>query len=376
MAGIYIHIPFCKKACHYCNFHFSTSLKLKNQLLACMLKEIELQKNYLSEIVETIYFGGGTPSILDSSEIDSILQIIFKTFKTSSNLEITLEANPDDISASKLNEWKLIGVNRFSLGVQSFLDKDLLWMNRNHNAKQSIQSIQQIQKAGFLNFTIDLIYGTPHLSNDEWKTNIQISVENNIPHISAYALTVEPNTALDFFIKKKKINAINAEKQATQFEILMDALNQQHYEHYEISNFAKPGFRSKHNSSYWKSQSYLGIGPSAHSYNFKSRQWNIANNALYIKSIEQNIVPFEIENLTTIQKINEYLMISLRTIEGCSLQFIENKFGENFLSEIKMKTVDLTKNQLIEIKDNHIVLTTKGKLLADKISVDLFFEEN
>lgn len=376
MAGIYIHIPFCKKACHYCNFHFSTSLKLKNQLLACMLKEIELQKNYLSEIVETIYFGGGTPSILDSSEIDSILQIIFKTFKTSSNLEITLEANPDDISASKLNEWKLIGVNRFSLGVQSFLDKDLLWMNRNHNAKQSIQSIQQIQKAGFLNFTIDLIYGTPHLSNDEWKTNIQISVENNIPHISAYALTVEPNTALDFFIKKKKINAINAEKQATQFEILMDALNQQHYEHYEISNFAKPGFRSKHNSSYWKSQSYLGIGPSAHSYNFKSRQWNIANNALYIKSIDQNIVPFEIENLTTIQKINEYLMISLRTIEGCSLQFIENKFGENFLSEIKMKTVELSKNQLIEIRDNHIVLTTKGKLLADKISVDLFFEEN
>lgn len=376
MAGIYIHIPFCKKACHYCNFHFSTSLKLKNQLLACILKEIELQRNYLSEIVETIYFGGGTPSILESSEIDSILQIIFKTFKTSSNLEITLEANPDDISASKLNEWKLIGVNRFSLGVQSFLDKDLLWMNRNHNAKQSIQSIQQIQKAGFLNFTIDLIYGTPHLSNDEWKTNIQIAVENNIPHISAYALTVEPNTALDFFIKKKKINAINAEKQATQFEILMDALNQQHYEHYEISNFAKPGFRSKHNSSYWKSQSYLGIGPSAHSYNFKSRQWNIANNALYIKSIEQNIVPFEIENLTTIQKINEYLMISLRTIEGCSLQFIENKFGENFLSEIKMKTVELSKNQLIEIRDNHIVLTTKGKLLADKISVDLFFEEN
>lgn len=376
MAGIYIHIPFCKKACHYCNFHFSTSLKLKNQLLACMLKEIELQRNYLSEIVETIYFGGGTPSILDSSEIDSILQIIFKTFKTSSNLEITLEANPDDISASKLNEWKLIGINRFSLGVQSFLDKDLLWMNRNHNAKQSIQSIQQIQKAGFLNFTIDLIYGTPHLSNDEWKTNIQIAVENNIPHISAYALTVEPNTALDSFIKKKKINAINAEKQATQFELLMDALNQQHYEHYEISNFAKPGFRSKHNSSYWKSQSYLGIGPSAHSYNFKSRQWNIANNALYIKSIEQNIVPFEIENLTTIQKINEYLMISLRTIEGCSLQFIENKFGENFLSEIKMKTVELSKNQLIEIRDNHIVLTTKGKLLADKISVDLFFEEN
>lgn len=376
MAGIYIHIPFCKKACHYCNFHFSTSLKLKNQLLACMLKEIELQRNYLSEIVETIYFGGGTPSILDSNEIDSILQIIFKTFKTSSNLEITLEANPDDISASKLNEWKLIGVNRFSLGVQSFLDKDLLWMNRNHNAKQSIQSIQQIQKAGFLNFTIDLIYGTPHLSNDEWKTNIQIAVENNIPHISAYALTVEPNTALDSFIKKKKINAINAEKQATQFELLMDALSQQQYEHYEISNFAKPGFRSKHNSSYWKSQSYLGIGPSAHSYNFKSRQWNIANNALYIKSIEQNIVPFEIENLTTIQKINEYLMISLRTIEGCSLQFIENKFGENFLSEIKMKTVELSKNQLIEIRDNHIVLTTKGKLLADKISVDLFFEEN
>ena len=377
MAGIYIHIPFCRKKCHYCNFHFTTSLYYKDDLVKALANEISLQKDYLqNEKVETIYFGGGTPSILESSEIDSILQIIFKTFKTSSNLEITLEANPDDISASKLNEWKLIGVNRFSLGVQSFLDKDLLWMNGNHNAKQSIQSIQQIQKAGFLNFTIDLIYGTPHLSNDEWKTNIQIAVENNIPHISAYALTVEPNTALDSFIKKKKINAINAEKQATQFELLMDALSQQQYEHYEISNFAKPGFRSKHNSSYWKSQSYLGIGPSAHSYNFKSRQWNIANNALYIKSIEQNIVPFEIENLTTIQKINEYLMISLRTIEGCSLQFIENKFGENFLSEIKMKTVELSKNQLIEIRDNHIVLTTKGKLLADKISVDLFFEEN
>lgn len=376
MAGIYIHIPFCKKACHYCNFHFSTSLTLKEQLIHCLIKELELQKNYLIDPIETIYFGGGTPSLLTISEIEAILKAIYSNFKIEDNVEITLEANPDDISEIKLNEYKLKGITRFSLGVQSFIDRDLLWMNRTHNATQSIHSIELIKKAGFNNFSIDLIYGSSELTNEEWISNIQLTLKNNIPHISAYALTVEPKTALESFINKNKSKPIHLEKQAEQFEILMELLKEEGFEHYEISNFAKPGFRSKHNSSYWKRKQYLGIGPAAHSYNKKSRQWNIANNALYIKSLEKNIIPFEQEILTTTQQINEYIMISLRTMEGCSLQYINEEFGEIFFLQMNENAKKYIQQHLIEKHNDLLILTAKGKLLADKISSDLFFEEN
>ena len=276
----------------------------------------------------------------------------------------------------KLNEYKLKGITRFSLGVQSFIDRDLLWMNRTHNATQSIHSIELIKKAGFNNFSIDLIYGSPELTNEEWISNIQLTLKNNIPHISAYALTVEPKTALESFINKNKSKPIHLEKQAEQFEILMERLKEEGFEHYEISNFAKPGFRSKHNSSYWKRKQYLGIGPSAHSYNKKSRQWNIANNALYIKSLEKNIIPFEQEILTTTQQINEYIMISLRTMEGCSLQYINEEFGEIFFLQMNENAKKYIQQHLIEKHNDLLILTAKGKLLADKISADLFFEEN
>lgn len=376
MAGIYIHIPFCKKACHYCNFHFSTSLALKEQMIRCLIKELELQKNYLNENIETIYFGGGTPSLLQAAEIEAILNSIYANYTVNEDIEITLEANPDDINKLKLKSWKLIGINRFSLGVQSFLDKDLIWMNRAHIATQSIHSIKQIQEAGFSNITIDLIYGTPQLTNEEWINNIQLALNNNINHISAYALTVEPNTALHSFIKKNKSKSINLDKQAEQFEILMNMLTMNEFEHYEISNFAKPGFRSKHNSSYWKRKKYLGIGPSAHSYNKKSRQWNIANNALYIKSLEKNIIPFEQEILTATQQLNEYIMISLRTIDGCSLDFIKEEFGEKKSIIVKENAQIFINRKQIFLKNDFLILTTQGKLLADKISAELFFEEN
>ena len=376
MAGNYIHIPFCKKACHNCNFHFSASLTLKEQLIHCLIKELELQKNYLIDPIETIYFGGGTPSLLTISEIEAILKAIYSNFKIEDNVEITLEANPDDISEIKLNEYKLKGITRFSLGVQSFIDRDLLWMNRTHNATQSIHSIELIKKAGFNNFSIDLIYGSPELTNEEWISNIQLTLKNNIPHISAYALTVEPKTALESFINKNKSKPIHLEKQAEQFEILMELLKEEGFGHYEISNFAKPGFRSKHNSSYWKRKQYLGIGPAAHSYNKKSRQWNIANNALYIKSLGKNIIPFEQEILTIAQQINEYIMISLRTMEGCSLQYINEEFGEIFFLQMNENAKKYIQQHLIEKHNDLLILTAKGKLLADKISADLFFEEN
>ena len=249
-------------------------------------------------------------------------------------------------------------------------------MNRAHIATQSIHSIKQIQEAGFSNITIDLIYGTPQLTNEEWINNIQLALNNNINHISAYALTVEPNTALHSFIKKNKSKSINLDKQAEQFEILMNMLTMNEFEHYEISNFAKPGFRSKHNSSYWKRKKYLGIGPSAHSYNKKSRQWNIANNALYIKSLEKNIIPFEQEILTATQQLNEYIMISLRTIDGCSLDFIKEEFGEKKSIIVKENAQIFINRKQIFLKNDFLILTTQGKLLADKISAELFFEEN
>lgn len=372
MAGIYIHIPFCRKACHYCNFHFSTSERLQKDFVPALLKEIELQQNYLSEPVSTIYFGGGTPSILPSADIDLILQHLHKTFSIEQDAEVTLEANPDDISSAKLNEWKAIGINRLSIGIQSFFEDDLRWMNRAHNAQQAAECIVLAQQAGFYNFSVDLIYGTPTLSNNYWKQNVEKAIELSIPHLSCYALTVEPKTALQKMIAQKKMANVESEKQAIHFEMLMEWMNAAEYEHYEISNFAKPGFRSRHNSSYWQAKPYLGFGPSAHSYNGSSRQWNIANNALYIQSLHKNIIPFEMETLSANQRFNEYIMMGLRTMEGLSLQKVTSEFGELRTQELLQSAQTYLRHHTLKIENDYLQTTTKGKLMADGIAADLF----
>jgi oxygen-independent coproporphyrinogen-3 oxidase len=372
MAGIYVHIPFCRKACHYCNFHFSTSVQLMNGFVEALLKEIELQKHYIAEPVSTVYFGGGTPSILSVADLRRILEKLHYTFTINPDAEITIEANPDDITSEKAQQWKMLGINRLSIGVQSFYEEDLQWMNRAHNAAQAINSIHTVQQAGFDNLTIDLIYGTPTLSDAHWQKNVQQAINLNISHLSCYALTVEPKTALDKMIKQNKIANVESDKQARHFELLMQWMNEAGYEHYEISNFARPGYRSKHNSSYWQSKPYLGLGPSAHSFNGHSRQWNVANNALYITSLEQNTLQFEVEELTPQQQLNEYIMTSLRTAEGLNLMKVRDEFGEESYTDLLSTARPYFNNKTLIQTGDHLILTAGGKLLADGIASDLF----
>ncbi|HUR66231.1 MAG TPA: radical SAM family heme chaperone HemW [Chitinophagaceae bacterium] len=372
MAGIYIHIPFCKQACHYCNFHFVTSLRQKDELLNALLQETELQKSYLgNETIETIYFGGGTPSLLEMEDVRSLMEKIKAVFKVNADAEITLEANPDDINEEMLAGWKAAGINRLSIGAQSFFEEDLLWMNRAHNAKQATGNLQ-LATQYFDNITIDLIYGTPQLTNEKWKYNVETAMALNIPHLSCYALTVEPKTPLDRMIQQQKSEDVNPAKQSEQFILLMQWMKDAGYEHYEISNFARPGYRSRHNSSYWQSKQYLGLGPSAHSYNGSERQWNISNNRKYIRSIREGILPFEKEILTPVQKLNEYIMISLRTPEGINMDIVRSHFGiekEELFNRSK-KYID---TGLLVVENNLLKLTREGKLLADGIAASLFF---
>jgi oxygen-independent coproporphyrinogen-3 oxidase len=375
MAGIYIHVPFCKKACHYCNFHFSTQQQLKPDLVEAICKEAIIRKEFLQDSVHTIYFGGGTPSLLSDSELALILQTLKENYTVSPTAEITLEANPDDIHAEKLHHWHKIGINRLSIGIQSFFEEDLQWMNRAHNAIQAKHCIELAQSAGFHNLTIDLIYGTPGLSDERWKQNIETALTLGIPHLSCYALTVEPNTALDHMIRKGTKQEVDTDHQATQFNILTQTLEDAGFEHYETSNFAKPGYRSNHNSSYWKGQPYLGLGPAAHSFDgHLTRQWNISNNPLYISSLQQGIIPFESETLTPVQRINEYLMTSLRTMEGISLNFLEKNWGKERMLEVQKAAEIFIKRKDILLKDHHLILTQHGKFLADGIAADLFVE--
>ncbi len=372
MAGIYIHIPFCRQACYYCNFHFATSLQYKSDLVTALINEIELKKDQLHiEIVETIYFGGGTPSLLTDEELSHILEKIKNVFPVSSHPELTLEANPDDITKEKLTAWKKSGINRLSIGIQSFFDEDLQWMNRAHNSQQAMDNLQ-LAKKHFENITIDLIYGTPQLTNEKWKQNVDTAIAMGIPHLSCYALTVEPKTPLDKMIRLHKSEDINPDKQSEQFLLLMEWLNTAGYEHYEISNFAKPGWRSRHNSSYWQGKNYLGLGPSAHSFDGKSRQWNVSNNSIYIDSINKGIIPAEKEILTATQQQNEYIMTSLRTMEGMSFDILSSRFG---LTEetMKEKAKKHVLSNHIKIESGAMILTAEGKLLADGIAADLFF---
>ena len=372
MAGIYIHIPFCKKACHYCNFHFSTTGNNMPGMVQAIIQEAGIRRDYITESISTIYIGGGTPSLLQVDDCGLMIEAMRRLFAVEGGAEITLETNPDDITAEKLAAWKGIGINRLSIGIQSFIEEDLQWMNRAHNAKQALQSIQLAQQAGFNNITIDLIYGTPTLSDEQWQQNVQTAIALNIPHLSCYALTVEPKTALDKMIAAHKIANVDPEKQGRQFELLMHWLAGAGYQHYEISNFAKPGMRSRHNSSYWQGKQYMGLGPSAHSFNGSSRQWNIANNALYIKGIEQNIVPFEIEHLTPVQQLNEYIMTSLRTLEGLSLQQVQQLSTANQTAQLIHEAAIFIAEGKMVAQNNHLILTNKGRLFADGIAASLF----
>ena len=372
MAGIYLHIPFCKQACTYCNFHFSTSLKTKDELVRALAREAKEEKEYVGqETINTIYFGGGTPSILDESDIEFLLTTLFRYYQISLDAEITLEANPDDISTQKLNTWKQLGINRLSIGVQSFFENELIWMNRAHNAEQSINNLELARKV-FDNITIDLIYASPILSDEMWKQNVEQAFKLCIPHLSCYALTVEEKTPLHKLIKTHKAPDVQNETQARQFLLLMQWLREKGYEHYEVSNFAKPGFRSRHNSSYWEGEKYLGLGPSAHSYNGIERRWNVANNNLYIKSINENSLQRETETLTLTQRLNEYIMISLRTMEGMDLKKVIEQFGTKEQERIQKNVQKFITQGLVK-KDNLILqLTDEGMLRADGIASELF----
>ncbi len=340
-----------------------------------MEKEISITASASANhnIINTIYFGGGTPSLLSTEEIKILIGVTKKIYSVNENAEITLEANPDDININILEQWKAAGINRLSIGIQSFKQKDLLWMNRVHNAEQALQCLIMTETAGFTNYSVDLIYGAPALEDDEWINNIKTVIAMKVPHLSCYALTVEPATALNKMIIQKKKEDVDVDKQASQFLILMCLLEAAGYEHYEISNFALPGFRSQHNSSYWQGKSYLGIGPSAHSYSGNTRRWNISNNALYIKSLKNNIIPFEEETLSITQQLNEYIMTSLRTMEGLDLNLVKKNFGEE--KSLILKKRSRKYQDSVKIKSHHekLILTNEGKLLADGITADLFF---
>lgn len=374
MAGIYIHIPFCLQACHYCDFHFSTSLKNKLELLRAIDKELLVRKNYLSkgELINSIYFGGGTPSILSREELIRIFDTIYSNYNISESAEITLEANPEDLNSEKLRALKNTPVNRFSIGIQSFFEDDLKFMNRAHSVQKAVASVKGAQDAGFENISIDLIYGTPTLSDEKWKQNLQTAFDLKVKHISSYCLTVEEKTALHTFVQIGKVKNVDEEKSATQFEILLEAMQKNNFVQYEISNFCFNNYYSQHNSNYWLKKKYLGVGPSAHSFNEVSRQWNIKNNALYIKGIDENKLNFEIETLTPSQNYNEYIMTGLRTMWGISLAHIENVFGKDVLIHCKNEANKYSNSGYIDEKNNCIFLTSKGKLLADKIAADLF----
>lgn len=372
MAGIYIHIPFCKQACHYCNFHFSTSLRHRDEMIDAICTEVDLQQDFLSdEELTSIYFGGGTPSLLSSDEISKILNRLSRHYTWDDDIEITLEANPDDITKDKITNLKNGGVNRLSIGIQSFIDSELITSNRAHNAGESLHAVQICQDAGIDNLSIDLIYGMPLSTHETWQYNIDQALALDVDHISSYALTVEPNTALDHMVKKGTISLPPEIVVSQQYLQLIQSLTSAGYEHYEISNFAKPSKYAIHNTNYWRSIPYLGIGPSAHSYQPTFRQWNVANNAKYIRSITQGVVPSEKEETSYADQFNEYVMTRLRTMWGIDLDDITNRFVDQ-IENVHKGIAEYVQSNHVVLQNNHYRLTPEGRLLADRIASDLF----
>ena len=373
MSGIYVHIPFCRQACTYCDFHFSTSLQSVDKMIASLEKEIILRKNYLhNEDVETIYFGGGTPSLIETSFINRLMRVIRNEYNVSTDAEVTVEANPDDLTIEKCEQLYSAGVNRLSIGIQSFSDADLKFMNRAHNSKQALTSVKNARLAGFKNISIDLIYGIKQSEPGQWENNLNMALNLGVEHLSCYALTIEPRTALADMIRKKKVAPPDDEKTISEFEKLMDSAAVGGFEHYEISNFARDKKYSKHNTSYWQRKKYLGIGPSAHSYNGMSRQWNVSNNQVYIRSLNENIIPFEIEELSESNKFNEYVLTSLRTIWGINILLVESEFGQLRKGELLKQIQKFINEGMIISSGNNFILTKEGKFFADRIASEMF----
>lgn len=373
MPGIYIHIPFCKTKCTYCDFYKITDLSKKGALLLALQKEIGLRRNYLnSELVSTIYFGGGTPSTMSANEIGKVLNTIYSNFQIEENCEITLEANPDDLSATYLSEIRKWGVNRLSMGIQSFDDKQLKFINRRHSTSVALEAIKNAQLAGFDNISIDLIYGLPEQNFDSWRAQVHQALELDVQHISAYGLTYEEGTLLWRQMKKGIIKPIDDETMIEMYKYLVDECVKSGFEQYEISNFAKNGLRSKHNSSYWKEQTYLGIGPAAHSYNGNSRQWNIASVSKYCEMLDKNEIFFEKEILSTQEKYNDFVMVSLRTMEGINLDLLKSKFGSEYFDHCMRSAQAALTNKKLKIENNYLRLTSEGVVVSDSILVELF----
>lgn len=373
MAGIYIHIPFCKQACHYCDFHFSTSLRLKDRMIQGLIQEIKLRSDYLpTSEISSVYLGGGTPSLLEPADLDQLFTAITQHFTFAPNAEITLEANPDDLNPGYLRELKQSPVNRLSIGVQSFHDDELAWMNRAHRASMALDAIRHAQDAGFTNLTIDLIFGLPISNRSKWEQNMEQFLELDIPHLSAYGLTVEPRTALDYQIKHQQTAPISDEVQGDQFMQTMDVLTQAGYEHYELSNYARPGNYAQHNTSYWFGEPYLGIGPSAHSYDQTARQWNVRHNRKYLEGVESRNLLVEREILSQDEHFNDWILTRLRTKWGLSLDELRNRFGEAPVQLLVDEAKPLLEEGMILIDGKTLLLSRFGKLMADKVSAVLF----
>ena len=372
MAGIYIHIPFCKNKCTYCDFHFSTTYhSYQDKMIDAIVEELKQRSDYLKgEFVETIYFGGGTPSLINLVGLSKIIETIYSFFNVTDTPEITLETNPDDITLELVRSWKSAGINRLSIGIQSFDEEVLKWMNRAHTVTQSFQAIQFAKQGGISNITIDLMYGLPGLSLEAWEHQIERAMSLQVQHISAYCLTVEKNTVLDTWVKSNKVKISENDDQALQFELLQKKLNENGFDHYEISNFGKPNFYSLHNSNYWKGKKYLGVGPSAHSYDTIHRSWNVSNNHQYMKGIFEINPKFDFELLSKSDVFNELLLIGLRTIWGVDLNKLNSVLSFSVFFNNKLKELEM--DDLVYIEDNHLMLTQKGKFFADKIAQDLF----
>ena len=375
MAGIYIHIPFCKQACNYCDFHFSTSLKRKNELISSICKEIQLRKNEISGDIKTIYFGGGTPSILKTEEINLIINEVYHNFKVEDNIEITLEANPDDLSEEKIIQLSRSKINRLSIGIQSFFNTDLILMNRAHNHKEAATCLE-LATQYFENISIDLIYGIPGLSDQRWVENLEKAISFGVPHLSSYALTVEPKTALKKQIDVGKVKPVSEKDSHRHYLILLAKMKKHGFVNYEFSNFGKEGFYSQNNMAYWQGKNYLGVGPSAHSFDGKKRSWNINNNIKYIHAIQENKLPIEREVLTITDRYNEYLMTGLRTMWGVSISKIDLEFGKAFATYLLKQAEKPLEEGLLKIHNKDtLLITEKGKFLSDGIASNLFMVE-
>ncbi len=371
MSGIYIHIPFCKQACHYCDFHFSTSLKHRTPMVEAICKELQLRRTELAGKVETIYLGGGTPSLLTMTELDSIFEAVYKHYDISDQPEITLEANPDDLDQERIKALGASSINRLSLGVQSFFDADLQLMNRAHSAEESRRSISEI-KQYFDNYSIDLIYGIPGMPESRWLENLEIALSYEVPHLSCYALTVEPKTALKSFIEKGLVPDVDDEVAHQHHKALVETTTRLGYENYEFSNFGKPGYFSRNNLAYWRGQPYLGIGPSAHSFDGLSRAWNISNNNKYIKNLKDDSLVLEREELSNRDRYNEFVMTRLRTQWGISLSEVEELFGKSYKMYLMEQAQAHIQQQMLVLEGDMLTVSSKGKFLSDGLAADLF----